>query len=220
MERVMTRHFSLEEWLDYTNRAVDPSKRNFMRHHLESGCTHCVQIAAQWQSLKAFAVKEASLQVPEEAVNAAKLAFNVPGKQYTPSFVEVIGKLIFDSFAQPVFAGARSNMASGTRCLLYEAGPLLIDLNLDVTDGSGRIQLQGQVMDSRVRGKGIEEIPVSLKSGQETITRTETNEFGEFQLECEARKSLQVAVAVNPHRNVLIVLDETVWAARQAATLQ
>jgi hypothetical protein len=207
----MTRHFSLEEWLDYANRNVAPDKRTFMTHHLESGCSHCTRVASYWKFLKQLATTEARLPLSDEIVARAKESFRVPRKAETRSIFEVIAELVFDSFQQPVLAGVRSNTPS-TRSLLYAAGPLLIDLNLDFAEGDGHIVLQGQVMDSQIQGKGVEEIPVSLQSGRETVAQTQTNEFGEFALECDARKGLQVSVSVNPRRNVLIVLDEAIWA--------
>jgi hypothetical protein len=206
----MTRHFSLEEWLDYVNRNVTAEKRAFMSHHLDSGCPHCAQIASQWQRLKQFSVAESRLEVPYDALAHVKEAFQPPRRAETRSLLEAIATLVFDSFRQPVLAGARSTLPS-TRSLLYEAGPLLIDLNLDFAQSSEYVVLQGQVMDSQVQGRGVEEIPISLQSGQETIAETQTNEFGEFQLKCEMRKALQVSVAVNPRRNVLIILDDAVW---------
>jgi hypothetical protein len=207
----MTRHFSLEEWLDYANGNVGPEKRSFMTHHLESGCAHCVQVATQWQLLKQFAVKESTLELPDQIVAFVKGAFRATNTPEPRSFLETIAQLVFDSFQQPLLAGVRSS-APGTRSLLYEAGPLLIDLNLDFSEETRHIVLQGQVMDSKIQGRGVEEIPISLQSGRETIAETQTNEFGEFELQCDVCKGLQVSVAVNPRKNVLIVLDEAVWA--------
>jgi hypothetical protein len=211
----MMRHFSLEEWADFTNQNVVQEKRLFMEHHLASDCTHCTHILSNWQSLKQFAVQESRIEIPESAIAFAKAAFTARRyqRQGQPGTFAVFAQLVFDSFRQPVLAGVRSG-ALGSRCLLYQAGSVLIDLNLDLMAGTGHIALQGQVLDSKTKDKGIEEIPVMLQSGQEMIAHTETNEFGEFELECDARKSLQVSVAINPHKNVMIMLDETVWTTR------
>ena len=211
------RHFSLEEWADFTNQKVAHEKRQFMEHHLESYCTHCTSILSNWQSLRDFAIQESRIEVPESVVAFAKASFGARWfrRQEQPGALAVFAQLVFDSFRQPMLVGVRSG-ALGPRCLLYQAGSVLIDLNLDLMPDTGHIALQGQVLDSKIKNKGIEEIPVMLQSGQETIAHTETNEFGEFELECDARKSLQVSVAVNPQKNVLIVLDETVWATRRS----
>ena len=211
------RHFSLEEWADFTNQKVAQEKRQFMEHHLESYCIHCTNILSNWQSLREFAIQESRIEVPETVVALAKASFSAHWfqREEQPGAFAVFAQLVFDSFRQPVLVGVRSG-ALGSRCLLYQAGSVLIDLNLDLMPDTGHIALQGQVLDSKIKDKGIEEIPVMLQSGQETIAHTETNEFGEFELECDARKSLQVSVAVNPQKNVLIVLDETVWATRRS----
>jgi hypothetical protein len=214
MRNTEMRHFSLEEWADFTNQNVGRDKQTFMEHHLEASCSHCERIISSWRSLKDFGLQESQIEVPQGAVALAKAAFLTHRKRPKPGALAVFAQLIFDSFRQPELAGVRSGSAD-SRCLLYRAGPVLIDLSLDLTQQSGHVALQGQVMDSETEAKGIEEIPVSLQSGQETLAHTQTNEFGEFELACNARKSLQVSVAVNPQKNVLIMLDEMVWTARQ-----
>jgi hypothetical protein len=210
------RHFSLENWADFANHKVSVDERASMERHLEMGCSHCSHVIAEWQSLKRFAAQESQNNPPGDVVAFVKAAFKALRPRRAPGIVETLAELVFDSFRQPALAMVRS-CAVDSRCLLYRAGPVLIDLNLNLTQSSGHIALQGQVMDSETEGKGIEEISVLLQSGQETIARTQTNEFGEFQLECDARKSLQISVALNQQKNVLIVLDETVWTIHQSA---
>jgi hypothetical protein len=205
------RHFSVENWADFVNQNVSSGERKSMGRHLETGCPQCAHVIAEWQVLKRFAVQESQNEAPETVVALVKAAFKTQGPRPVPGIMETLAELVFDSFREPTLAGVRSGSVD-SRCLLYRAGPVLIDLNLNLSQSSGHIDLQGQVMDSETTdAKGIEEIPVLLQSGQETIAHTQTNQFGEFQLECEARKSLQISVGVNPHKNVLILLDETVW---------
>jgi len=210
------RHFSLENWADFANQNVSADERTSMERHLEMGCSQCTHVIAEWQSLKRFAVQESHNDAPADVVSFVKAAFKTLSPRRAPGIVTTLAQLVFDSFRQPALAGVRSG-SPDSRCMLYRAGPVLIDLNLNLTQSSGHIALQGQVMDSETKAKGIEEIPVLLQSGQETIARTQTNEFGEFHLECDARKSLQISVGVNPQKNVLIVLDETVWSTHQNA---
>jgi hypothetical protein len=211
------RHFSLEQWADFANENVSANERAFMERHLEMGCSRCTHVFAEWQSLKRFAVQESQNDAPRDVVAFVKAAFKTLNPGRAPGIVEMLAQLVFDSFQRPALAGVRSG-SPDSRCLLYRAGPVLIDLNLNLAHSSGHITLQGQVMDSETEAKGIQEIPVLLQSGQETVARTQTNEFGEFQLECDARKSLQISVGVNPQKNVLIVLDETVWTTHQSAS--
>jgi hypothetical protein len=215
-ENLIMRHFSLENWADFANQKVSVEERTSMKRHLEMGCSQCSHVIAEWQSLKRFAVQESQNDPPGDVVAFVKSAFKIQRLRCAPGIVEALAELVFDSIWQPALAEVRSGSVD-SRFLLYKAGPVLIDLHLNLTESSGHIALQGQVMDSEKEPKGIEEILVLLQSGQETIARTQTNEFGEFQLECDARKSLQMSVAVNPQKNVLIVLDETVWTTHQGA---
>jgi hypothetical protein len=212
-------HFSLEEWTDFANRNVTADERRSMQQHLETGCSRCSHVLLEWQSLKDFAFQELENEAPRHAVAFVEAAFRNLNPRRAPDVITTLAHLVFDTFHQAAFAGVRHGPVD-SRCLLYRAGPLFIDLNLDLTQSSGHIALQGQVMDSDTKTKGIEEIPVMLQSGQETLARTLTDEFGEFELECEARKGLQISLAVNPQKNVLIVLDESVWAARQTSAAE
>lgn len=209
-------HFSLERWTDFANQNVTADERTSMQRHLETGCSRCAGVVAKWQSLKDFAVKELENEAPRDAVAFAKFAFKTLNAHRTLGVMTALAHLVFDSIHQTAHVGLRGGSAD-SRCLVYRAGPVFIDLNFDLMQSSGHIALQGQVMDSHTKTKGIEEIPVLLQSGQETLARTLTNKFGEFELECEPRKSLQISVAVNPQKNVLIVLDESVWTPRQRA---
>jgi len=207
-------HFSLEKWTDFANRNVTADERRSMQQHLETGCSSCSHVLAEWRSLKDFAFQELENETPRHAVAFVKSAFKNLGPRRAPGVITTLAQLVFDSVHQTAFSGIRHGSVD-SRCLLYRAGPVFIDLSLDLTQSSGHIALQGQVMDSDTKTKGIEEIPVMLQSGQETLARTLTDEFGEFELQCEARKGLQLSVAVNPQKNVLIVLDESVWTSRQ-----
>lgn len=210
-------HFSLEQWADFANQNVSANERASMERHLEMGCSRCAHIFREWQSLKRFAVQEPLNDAPREVVALVKATFKTLNPGRAPGIVDKLAQLVFDSFVEPALAGVRSG-SPDSRCLLYRSGPVLIDLNLNLAQNPGHIALQGQVMDSETEPKGIQEIPVLLQSGQETIARTQTNEFGEFELECGAQKGLQISVGVNPHKNVLIVLDESVWTAHRGAS--
>lgn len=209
-------HFSLEKWADFANQNVTPDERASMQRHLETGCSRCSRVIAEWHLLKNFASHESKNEAPRDVLAFVKSVFDTLGPRRPSGIMTTLAELVFDNTHQTALAGVRRGSVD-SRCLLYKAGPVFIDLSLDLKQSSGHIALQGQVMDSDTKTKGIVEIPVLLQSGQETLARTLTNEFGEFALECEARKSLQIAVGVNPRKNVLIVLDESVWTPRQSA---
>ena len=208
----MKQHFSLESWADFANQKLAPAVRTSMERHLETGCSNCARVVAKWRSLKHFALQESHNEPPRDAVAHVKAAFRTLAPRPAPGVVEIFAGLILDSFLQPMPAGTRSGQPN-SRYLVFQAGPIVIDLNLDLAQDSRQIALQGQVMDSETKARGMDELPVRLLSGQETSGRPETNEFGEFQMTCDARKNIQISVGVSPQKNVFIVLDEGMWAS-------
>ena len=204
------KHFSLEHWADFANRVIPGDQRALMQRHLELGCSQCAHVLARWESLRRFAGEESLNHPPEVAVNLAKRAFRgyfPSGEQNT---VRRLAALVFDSFRQPVLEGVRSGQTS-TRHLIYEADDVMIDLQLGACAGPNRMSLVGQVMDSGDNTKGIQRVPVHILYGRDTLAQTVTNQFGEFQLECETGKSLEVCVGVTARKDVFIPLDESVW---------
>jgi hypothetical protein len=201
-------HFSLENWADFANRVISDDRRASMERHLELGCTQCANVLARWQWMRKFAGEESLCCPPEDAVKLAKRVFRsyVPGDKQDA--VRCFAELIFDSFRQPALEGVR-NGRMNTRHLIYKAGNVVIDLQLEASAHPNRMSLVGQVMDSSRNAKGIQRAPVLIRYGQDTLAQTQTNQFGEFHLECEAGKSLQISVGVTARKDVFIPLDES-----------
>jgi hypothetical protein len=133
----------------------------------------------------------------------------VGAKSETKSRVRVFAQLVFDSLMQPQAAGARGAMA-GPRQLLYRAGPIVIDMRLQER-ANDRHTLDGQVLSSENNEEGMNEMPIHLLCGRSEVARTQTNLFGEFHLEYETAKDLQVFLELNQSKDVFIPLDESIW---------
>lgn len=204
------KHFSPENWTDYANGVISADKRNLMELHLKQGCAKCAHELEHWLLVRKFACAEPSCCPPEDAVQLAKRAFRAYGPAYKQNPVRQFAELIFDSCRQPALQGVRSGQAD-TRHLVYRADDVMIDLQLGATTEPNRMSLIGQVMDSVDTEKGIQRVPVLLLYGRDTLAQTETNQFGEFHLECEAGKSLQVSVSVTARKDIFIPLDESIW---------
>jgi hypothetical protein len=206
------KHFSLEDWADFANGVIADSKRASMEQHWEQGCTQCAHVLSRWQWMRKFAGEESLYGPPEDAVKFAKRAFRAHLPSRKQSAAGRFAELIFDSFSQPALQGVRSGQTNA-RHLVYRADDILIDLQLDATADPSKMSLVGQVMDSGDIEKGIQRVPVLLLYGRHTLAETETNQFGEFRLECEAGKSLQVSVGITGRKDVFIPLDESIWRA-------
>jgi hypothetical protein len=93
-----------------------------------------------------------------------------------------LAELIFDSFHQPVPAGARSSVAS-SRQLLYRSAGLDIDIQTHFHPDSNRVFLTGQVLDSSNPNANMKDISVMLADERGMLAQTVTNTSGEFQVE-------------------------------------
>src|SRR5258707_7109782 len=102
------KHFTTKEWIDFVNRVDPPKQQEAMKEHLSTGCKRCMETVALWQKVHNTAAAEASYQPSPADVRIAKAAFTAVGRatqlQEKSGFVEVL----FDSFLQPMLAGAPS----------------------------------------------------------------------------------------------------------------
>ena len=121
-----------------------------------------------------------------------------------------VAALVFDSLSQVPLAGVRSSAATAERQLLYRAGALMIDLKLQMSSGTDRFSLMGQVLSSD-DAVAMNEVPVHLLSGSAQLASTSTNRFGEFRLEHDSSKDLHVSLEVSEEKEVFIPLDESIW---------
>ncbi len=136
-------HFAIERWIDFVNEAVDTKEKQLMERHLQQGCKRCTKTVSLWQKVWQSAASEANYQPPEHAVRLAKAAFAEAGLAGQRKGASRI-KLLFDSFLQPAFEGARS-AGAGTRQMLYRADPFQIDIQVEAAAGRNRIVVTGQL---------------------------------------------------------------------------
>src|SRR3989449_2741730 len=140
------KHFTTENWIDFVNQAVDVSERKLMEQHLKQGCQRCTKTVALWKRVRQSAASETNYQPPEDAVRIAKATLAGAGLTDQRKGAGSRIKVLFDSFLQPVFEGARS-AGAGTRQMLYRADPFQIDVHLEAKPGSNRILVTGQLLD-------------------------------------------------------------------------
>src|SRR5260370_212717 len=129
-------HFTTEKWIDFVNQVVTANENQLMEKHLKQGCKRCEKTVWVGERVQESAVAEEKYQPPEEIVRLAKAAFAGAGLTAPRKAKESRIKVLFDSFLQPVFAGARS-AGTGTRQMLYRADPFQIDVPIE-TKPSGK----------------------------------------------------------------------------------
>lgn len=199
-------HFGEQDWIEFTRDRVAPERHDAMQQHLDAGCEACWKALELWRHTLEIADREAGYEPPESAVRFVKGAFALYKPAGAGSRVREMAQLILDTFQQPILAGVRST-SPPTRQLLYKAGPFHIDVRLEPLPGSSRLSLVGQVMDATQSGKGLGELPVILRSGEQRKVRTKTNHFGEFQLEFEPAEELHLSFELSREMEVVIPLS-------------
>jgi len=184
-------HFTTGKWIDFVNQAVGASEKQLMEQHLKQGCKRCVKTVSLWQRVRQSAASEANYQPPEEAVRLAKAAFAGAALTGQKKGAGSRIKLLFDSFLQPAFEGARS-AGNGTRQMLYRADPFQIDIQVESKHGGNRIAVTGQLLNLSSPGIIDQDARIALSNMQGQVVNAVTNQFGEFSGEIENSGDLQV----------------------------
>ena len=200
-------HFSTEEWIDFVNQVVSAGKKQEMEEHLGKGCKRCSKTVSVWQRVWRTAKTEGNYQPPSDLVRIAKAAFAgsllAERRKRAGNLVDVL----FDSFLQPVFNGARSS-STGIRQMLYRADPFQIDLQLEVQPGGRSIVVTGQLLNfarPEIVGRNV---PVMLSNLRGGVVQTVTNQYGEFRETIETSGDLELMVPGVGNKPVLITLRD------------
>jgi len=200
-------HFTIEKWIDFVNQAVDTNDRQLLERHLEQGCKRCMKTVSLWQRVRQLAASEANYQPPEGAVRIAKAAFAGTGLAGQRKGAGSRIKVLFDSFLQPVFEGARS-AGAGTRQMLYRADPFQIDVQVEAKHGGNRIVVTGQLLDLSNPGIMGPDVRIVLSNMQGHVVNAVTNQFGEFSGEIENSGDLQMTFASPGKQPIVISLRD------------
>ena len=199
------KHFKTEEWIDFVNQVISQKQQETMQKHLASGCRRCMDTVARWQKIRNAAALEASHQPPAAEVRIAKAAFAAAGRATQlsgkGSFVEVL----FDSFLQPMMAGARS-AGLGTRQMLYRADPYQIDIQIEAKPEGNRLMVTGQLLDVSSPGVVGSDVKITLSNHRGNVIHTISNQFGEFRGEIENSGDLELSFPGRGEKSIVISL--------------
>ncbi len=196
-------HFSEQLLVDFVRGISGPEISANIRTHLGTGCPKCNTALNAWSRVRRLANQEAAFAPPENLVRLVKLGF--AGKQAQQPGMWTLGSLVFDSFAQPLLAGVRSG-ALNVWQVIYEAEGLTVDLCFGRDAHSNAMHLIGQVLDRR-DGMARQNTTLELSDDHEQlVATTSVNTSGEFQVECQAKDHLWLAVKAEGRKTVRIPL--------------
>jgi anti-sigma factor RsiW len=211
------KHHASKDWIDFARGTLSEGQKAAMQAHLDAGCSTCHAEFTAWSWMSRFGRAESSNEPPAEALRVVKSAVVGRSPQKARSRMREIAELVLDSYSQPQIVGVRSTTLA-PRQLLYRAGSVLIDMRLQTAGDTDRFTLSGQVLRSGENKQALRQVPVHLLSGTHELASTATNQFGEFSLEHEVGRDLQVSLEVSEERDVFIPLDETIWRATFATS--
>jgi hypothetical protein len=203
----MMKHFSPEEWIDFVNEVTSARKKQEMEEHLGEGCKRCLRTVSIWQRVRRTAKTEGNYQPPNDLVRIAKAAFAGSLLAEEQKRAESVVEVLFDSFLQPAFEGARSSGAE-TRQLLYRADPFQIDLQLETQPGGRSVVVTGQLLNFRQPDIVGGNIQVMLSNLRGIVVRTVTDEFGEFREAIETSGDLELMFPGANDKPVVISLRD------------
>jgi hypothetical protein len=209
------KHFSTEQWIDFVSEVVSTESRQNMERHLKEGCKTCNRNLSLWLRVRNVASAEKSYQPPLEVVQRAQSAFAASNLALKRRRAFRLADILFDSFLQPAFEGARS-AATGTRHMLYRADPYQIDIQIEMGGDGRTLAITGQVLDSRHPGSSNEGVLVVVSNLRGQVIRATTNQVGEFRSEILDSGNLELVFPGLADKPVIIVLRDPLGHASPA----
>lgn len=190
-------HLNAETVFDLMDGRLDETLAHQWTEHIAS-CSTCSGEMSQWQELRRT-LKRTHLESAPRALLASAATLFRPKR----SVPEIIATLIFDSFAQPAFAGARGE--SGTRQVVMSAGDY--DIHLQIGPSTANREMLGQIQ-PRGNRLFVESARLHLLQHGVPVSSTQINDLGEFYFKYvpEGFVNLQVDL---PHLTVVGALDIT-----------
>jgi len=199
------KHFTTEEWIDFVRQVAPGSRQQAMRQHLETGCKRCRATVELWQKVHNTALAEATYQPPAESVRAAKAAFATAGGTAALPERRTSFEMLFDSFLQPAFAGARS-AGTGMRQMLYRVDPYQVDIQIESNPQGNRLVVTGQLLNVSRPESAAVDVPVTLSNRSGSVVHTVTNQFGEFRGEVDFSGDLELTFPRPEDKPIVISL--------------
>ena len=216
------KHFGIIQWVDFTRGVLPAADQCAMREHLAAGCPECAGIAEFCNKLADICRNMTPATVPDSVVQEARSIFQAKLIQRPKRQLRVPVELIFDSFLVPAPAGLRASWQIGWQAL-YRAGECSLDLRVEPELHTSRAAIIGQVSNHEVPETEMTDTPVYLKSGKVVVAQTRANRFGEFQMEYEQQKRLQLYVYLDHGARCIqvplkkLVVEKTVGGERYKA---
>jgi hypothetical protein len=198
-------HYGIEQWVDFSRDLVGPEEREQMTGHLAGGCAECEQLSSLTSRLVVTCGNLMAIEVPDYALRMARAIFPVRAPERPKRGNRLPIELIFDSFLVPAPVGLRSTWQVGWQGL-YRAGPCSVDLRIEPELKSPRAAVIGQISNHVVPAEAMGDLAITLRAGKLVVAETNSNRFGEFQLEYEQQSRLKLCIHLRDSKLIQLPL--------------
>jgi hypothetical protein len=168
-------HLSPEIAFDLLEGHLLPDQAAFWNEHLES-CRVCAEHVEDWRTmgitLRRSHLKSAPAEDLKKAVNIFPYASEAKGSPVR----SIIASIIFDSFAEPAFAGVRGGAAAARQLVMHAEE---FDIHVKIWGDSDRRQMLGQLL-PRTGKNFVNTARFHLLRNGERIETTAVDDMGEF----------------------------------------
>ena len=120
------------------------------------------------------------------------------GASHHEVFPRIAAQLVRNSVQQPIPAVGVRGRRRTCRTALYRADGYSIELRLEHEPGSRRLDLSGQIADSKHPRSKLKETTVLLMSGKNLVALAVSDALGGFQMQCAPARSLRLQVSLEP----------------------
>ncbi len=170
-------HLTVDEALDLLEGRATESQIAFWTGHSEA-CAECQKQLKSYKEIH-FSLKRRLLQsAPEGLLRSAEAIFESPKRGWIPSIRQVLASVVFDSFAQPVLAGARGTGTARQVVLRAEE----FDIHVRISGDSERRHMTGQVL-ARGETTFVRGATLHLMRNGTRLESTSLDKLGEFEFQ-------------------------------------
>ena len=138
-----------------------------------------------------------------------KILIEPLSSQLTPPHLSA-AQLVFDSFHSPRPSGIRGAIGTA-RQLAYQHKDTTVDFLIEPREDSGQVCIAGQVLGTNIALRENRALTVVLLDRTKVLSKTSTNQSGEFRLEFPFRESADVQIRLGAGSWISIPLGNMEW---------
>ena len=141
-------------------------------------CSSCNELMEEWRRMHSSLKRSHLESAPAEFLERARTIFGARPTAGRSGIKEVVAAVVFDSFSQPAFAGARGATAAQHVLLRAEE----FDIHLKISMNPSLRQMVGQVF-ARDESQFLSSVRLQLLQNGKPLKTTWSDNFGEFQFD-------------------------------------